>query len=112
MTRAIMCRREGLTQAEESALYESITMPRPDMAFTFDDMQDPGGDTSPAAAMIEGLLFIAARVTLFVAAALLIVGIAFAAQAIRLDVQTLAPTVAEVSAVDFDLDRKLGEVLP
>ena len=40
MTRAIQCRREGLTPAELDALTGIFTRPRPDMAFSFDDLQD------------------------------------------------------------------------
>ena len=41
MTRlAIQCRREGLTPAEMDALYDNFMRPRPDMAVSFDDLQD------------------------------------------------------------------------
>lgn len=83
MTRAIMCRREGLTQAEESALYGSVMRPRPDMAFAASDM-------------VSALLFLAARALLIVAAVTAIVGAVWAAKVIRTDMQNFAPTVAEV----------------
>ena len=40
MTRAIQRRREDLTPAEMDALTGLFTRPRPDMAFSFDDLQD------------------------------------------------------------------------
>ncbi len=40
MTHAIQCRREDLTPAELDALTGLFTRPRPDMAFSFDDLQD------------------------------------------------------------------------
>ena len=40
MTRAIQCRREDLAPAELDSLTGLFTRPRPDMAFSFDDLQD------------------------------------------------------------------------
>ena len=40
MTRAIQCRREDLKPAELGALSDNFMRPRPDMAFSFDDLQD------------------------------------------------------------------------
>ena len=114
MNRAIMCRPDGLTPAEVDALHDSLTRPRPDMAFTFDDAEDakkPQART-PEAELIEGLILVAAGVVGVLAMAGVIIALTAAVQFMRIDIQTLAPTAAEVSAPGFDLEAKVAEVQP
>ena len=114
MIRAIQCRREDLTPAELDALSDNFMRPRPDMAFSFDDAEDakkPQAST-PEAELIEGLILVAVGVVGVLAMAGVIIALTAAVQFMRIDIQTLAPTAAEVMAPGFDLERKVAEVQP
>ena len=117
--RAIQCRRDGLNDVELDALADSYTRPRPDMAFSFDDLQDARSDeiratlgSDAAKDWIEGLLLMIAGILGFLAGGLIVVMIAWAAQSAGLDARTIAPTAAEVLAPGFDLEAKVAEVQP
>ena len=113
MTRAIQCRREDLTPAELDSLTGLFTHPRPDMAVSFDDLQDAkkmqsttgGGMTSEdahltatvASTIIFGII-VGVVVTIVLSSILI--------------VEAMAPTAAEVMAVDFSLEHKLAEAAP
>ena len=113
MTRAIQCRREGLTPAEMDALTGVFTRPRPDMAFSFDDLQDAKKMQSTSGV---GMTREDAHLTATVAIAIIFGAIVGAVVAIVLSslltVDAMAPTAAEVMAADFSLEHKLSEVAP
>ena len=120
MTRpAIQCRRDGLNDVELDALADSYTRPRPDMGFSFDDIQGARSDeisatlgSDVAKDWIEGLLLMIAGILGFLAGGLIVVIIAWAAQSAGLDARTIAQTATEVTAPGFDLEAKLAEVEP
>lgn len=121
MDRAIQCRRDGLNDADLDALADSYTRPRPDMGFSFDDIQAARSEDVRAAYLygacaggdwIGDLLLMIAGILGFLAGGLIVVIIAWAAQSAGLDARTIAPTVAEVSSPGFDLEAKLAEVEP
>ena len=113
MTRAIQCRREDLTPAELDALSDNFMRPRPEMAFSFDDLQDAKKmQSTTGCGMTREDAHIAATVAItFVFGA--IVGAVFSiVLSSILTVETMAPTAAEVMAADFSLEHKLAEAAP
>ena len=113
MTRAIQCRREGLTPAEMDALTGLFTRPRPDMAFSFDDLQDAKKMQSTTGAdMTREDAHLAATVAItFVFGAIVGAVVAIVLSSL-LTVEAMAPTAAEVMDPSFDLERKVAEVQP
>lgn len=119
MTRSIQWRRDGLNDTELDALADSYTRPRPDMGFSYYDIQGARSDeisatlgSDVAKDWIEGLLLMIAGILGFLTGGLIVVIIAWAAQSAELDARAIAPTAAEVSAPGFDLESKLAEVEP
>lgn len=113
MTRAIQCRREGLTPAEMDALSDNFMRPRPDMAFSFDDLQDAkkmqsttGGGMTREDAHLTATVAITFVFGAIVGAVVTIVSSSL------LTIEAMAPTAAEVMAADFSLEHKLAEVAP
>lgn len=113
MTRAIQCRREDLTPAEMDALTGLFTRPRPDMAFSYDDLQDAKKmQSTTGGGMTREDAHLAATVALtFVLGAIVGVVVTIVLSSL-LTVEAMAPTAAEVSAPGFDLEAKLAEVEP
>lgn len=113
MTRAIQCRREGLTPAEMDALTGVFTRPRPDMAFSFDDLMDAKNQpTTTGGGMTREDAHLTATVAItFVFGAIFGAVVSIVLSSL-LTIEALAPTAAEVSAPGFDLEAKLAEVQP
>ena len=110
MIRAIQCRREDLTPAEIDSLTGLFTRPRPDMAFSFDDLQDAkkmqsttGGGMTREDAHLTATVAIAIIFGIIVGVVVTIV------LSSLLTVEEMAPTAAEVMAPSFDLERKVAE---
>lgn len=113
MIRAIQCRREGLTPAEMDALTGLFARPRPDMAFSFDDLQDAKKmQSTTGGGMTREDAHIAATVALTIIFGAIIGAVATIVLSSLLTVEAIAPTAAEVSAPGFDLEAKLSEVAP
>ena len=105
--------RENLTSAELDALADNFMRPRPDMAFSFDDLQDAkkmqsttgGGMTREDAHLIAtGAITIIFGA--IVGAVITIILSSF------LTVEAMAPTAAEVMAADFSMEHKLAGATP
>ena len=113
MTRAIQCRREGLTPAEMDALTGVFTRPRPDMAFSFDDLQDAKKmQSTTGGGMTREDAHIAATVALtFIFGAIVGAVVSIVLYSL-LTIEAMAPTAAEVMASDFSLEHKLAGAAP
>ena len=113
MTRAIQCRREDLTPAEMDALTGLFTRPRPDMALSFDDLQDAKQmQSTTGGGMTREDAHLAATVAItFVFGAIVGAVVAIVLSSL-LTVEAMAPTAAEVMAADFSLEHKLVEAAP
>ena len=92
---------------------DNFTRPRPDMAFSFDDLQDAkqmqsttGGDMTREDAHLTATVAITVIFGAIVGAVFSIV------LSSLLTVDAMAPTAAEVMAADFSLEHKLAEVAP
>ena len=110
MTRAIQCRREGLTPAELDALSDNFTRPRPDMAFSFDDLQDAKKmQSTTGGGMTREDAHLAATVAITIIFGIIVGVVVTIVLSSLLTVEAMAPTAAEVMAADFDLERKLAE---
>ena len=113
MTRAIQCRREGLTPAELDALTGVFTRPRPDMAFSFDDLQDAKKmQSTTGGGMTREDAHIAATVALTFVFGAIVGAVVSIVLSSLLTIEAMAPTAAEVMAADFRLEHKLAEVSP
>ena len=113
MTRAIQCRREGLTPAELDALTGVFTRPRPDMAFSFDDLQDAKKmQSTTGGGMTREDAHLAATVAITIIFGAIIGAVITIILSSLLTVEVMAPTAAEVMAADFSLEHKLAEVSP
>ena len=117
MTRAIQSRREDLTPAEMDALTGVFTRPRPDMAFSFDDLQDAkkmqsATTTTTGCGMTREDAHLAATVAITIIFGAIVGAVATIVLSSLLTVEAIAPTAAEVSAPGFDLEAKLAEVQP
>ena len=113
MTRAIQCRREDLTPAEMDALTGVFTRPRPDMAFSFDDLQDAKKTQSTTGGgMTREDAHLAATVAITIIFGAIVGAVVTIVLSSLLTVEAMAPTAAEVMADDFSLERKVAEVEP
>ena len=113
MTRAIQCRREGLTPAEMDALTGLFTRPRPDMAVSFDDLMDAKNQpTMTGGGMTREDAHIAATVAITIIFGAIVGVVVTIVLSSVLTVEAMAPTAAEVMAADFSLEHKLAEVAP
>ena len=113
MTRAIQCSREGLTPAELDALTGLFTRPRPDMAFSFDDLQDAKKmQSTTGGGMTREDAHLAVTVAITIIFGAIVGAVATIVLSSLLTVEAIAPTAAEVSAPGFDLEAKLAEVEP
>lgn len=113
MTRAIQCRREGLTPAEMDALTGVFTRPRPDMAFSFDDLQDAKKmQSTTGGGMTREDAHIAATVAITFVFGAIVGAVVSIVLSSLLTIEAMAPTAAEVMAAGFSLEHKLSEVAP
>ena len=113
MTRAIMCRREGMTPAELDALSDNFTRPRPDMAFSFDDLQDAKKmQSTTGGGMTREDAHLTATVAITIIFGAIVGAVVTIVLSSLLTVDVMAPTAAEVMAADFSLEHKLAEVSP
>ena len=113
MTRAIQCRREGLTPAEMDALTGVFTRPRPDMAFSFDDLQDAKKmQSTTGGGMTREDAHIAATVAITFVFGAIVGAVVSIVLSSLLTIEAVSPTAAEVMAADFSLEHKLAEVEP
>ena len=113
MTRAIQCRREDLTPAEMDALTGLFTRPRPDMAFSFDDLQDAKKmQSTTGGGMTREDAHIAATVAITFVFGAIVGAVVSIVLSSLLTIEAVSPTAAEVMAADFSLEHKLAEVAP
>ena len=113
MTRAIQCRREGLTPAEMDALTGVFTRPRPDMALSFDDLQDEKKTQSTTGGgMTRDDAHLAATVAITIIFGAIVGAVVTIVLSSLLTVEAMAPTAAEVMAAGFSLEHTLAEVEP
>ena len=113
MIRAIQCRREDLTPAELDALSDNFTRPRPDMAFSFDDLQDAKKmQSTTGGGMTREDAHLTATVAITFVFGAIVGAVVSIVLSSLLTVEAVAPTAAEVMAADFSLEHKLAEVAP
>ena len=113
MTRAIQCRREDLTPAELDALTGVFIRPRPDMAFSFDDLQDAKKmQSTTGGGMTREDAHLTATVAITIIFGIIVGAVATIVLSCLLTVGAVAPTAAEVMSADFSLERKVAEVEP
>ena len=113
MTRAIQCRREDLAPAELDSLTGLFTRPRPDMAFSFDDLQDAKKmQSTTGGGMTREDAHIAATVAITFVFGIIVGVVVTIVLSSLLTVEAMAPTAAEVMAADFSLEHKLAEAAP
>ena len=113
MTRAIQCRREGLTPAEMDALTGLFARPRPDMAFSFDDLQDAKKmQSTTGGGMTREDAHLAATVAITIVFGAIVGAVVTIVLSSLLTIDAMAPTAAEVMAADFSLEHKLAEAAP
>lgn len=113
MTHAIQCRREDLTTAELDALADSFMRPRPDMAFSFDDLQDAKKmQSTTGGGMTREDAHIAATVAITIIFGIIVGAVVTIVLSSLLTIEAMAPTAAEVMAADFSLEHKLAEAAP
>ena len=116
MIRAIMCQRDGLSDADLVVPADRMIRPRPDAvisddlprldaAVSYDDLVEADHDEYDRLAgqavdfAIVAVLCLCAAFAVWVATII-----------VESEFETLAPTAAEVMAADFDLERKLAGV--
>ena len=113
MIRAIQCRREDLTPAEMDALTGVFTRPRPDMAFSFDDLQDAKKmQSTTGGGMTREDAHLTATVAITIIFGAIVGAVASIVLSSLLTIEAMAPTAAEVMAADFSLEHKLADVAP
>ena len=113
MTRAIQCRREGLTPAELDALSDNFMRPRPDMAVSFDDLMDAKNQpTTTGCDMTHEDAHLIATVAITIIFGAIVGAVITIILSSFLTVEAMAPTAAEVMSADFSLERKVAEVEP
>ena len=113
MTRAIQCRREGLTPAELDALSDNFMRPRPDMAVSFDDLMDAKNQpTTTGCDMTHEDAHLIATVAITIIFGAIVGAVITIILSSFLTVEAMAPTAAEVMAAGFSLEHKLAEVAP
>jgi hypothetical protein len=113
MTHAIQCRREDLTPAELDSLTGLFTRPRPDMAFSFDDLQDAKKmQSTTGCGMTREDAHLAATVAITIIFGIIVGAVVAIVLSGLLTVDAMAPTAAEVMAADFSLEHKLAEAAP
>ena len=113
MTRAIQCHREDLTPAEMAALTGVFTRPRPDMAVSFDDLQDAKKmQSTTGGGMTREDAHLTATVAITIIFGAIVGAVVSIVLSSLLTIEAMAPTAAEVSAPGFDLEAKLAEVEP
>ena len=113
MTRAIMCRREAMTPAELDALSDNFMRPRPDMAFSFDDLQDAKKmQSTTGGGMTREDAHLTATVAITIIFGAIVGAVVTIVLSSLLTVEAMAPTAAEVMAADFSLEHKLAEAAP
>ena len=113
MTRAIQCRREDLTPAELDALSDNFMRPRPDMAFSFDDLQDAKKmQSTTGGGMTREDAHLTATVAITFVFGAIVGAVVTIVLSSLLTVDAMAPTAAEVMAADFSLEHKLAEAAP
>ena len=113
MTRAIQCRGEDLTPAELDSLTGLFTRPRPDMAFSFDDLQDAKKmQSTTGGGMTREDAHLAATVAITFVFGAIVGAVVSIVLSSLLTVEAMAPTAAEVMAAGFSLEHKVAEVEP
>ena len=113
MNRAIQCRREDMTPAKLDSLTGVFTRPRPDMAFSFDDLQDAKKmQSTTGGGMTREDAHLAATVAITIIFGAIVGAVFTIVLSSLLTVEAMAPTAAEVMSADFSLEHKLAEVAP
>ena len=113
MIRAIQRRGEDLKPVEMDALTGVFTRPRPDMAFSFDDLQDAKKmQSTTGGGMTREDAHLAATVAITIIFGAIVGAVITIVLSSILTVEAMAPTAAEVMAADFSLEHKLAEVSP